>query len=123
VSTWLSGSPPRVSFASGKPDYDPYLYSINRMLASGEGDLLVWITSFTPSLMPPTNKLPLVLLGTPGVAPTQTPEVFIPIGTPGVDHRGLLVRCDSVVSLPLKDLGRADLPAAADVLASIEAAL
>lgn len=123
VCTWLSGSPPRVSFASGKPDYDPYLYSISRMLAAGEGDLLIWLASFTPDLMPPKTKLPTILLGTPAIAPAQTPEVFIPVGTPGVDHRGLLVRCDSVVSLPLKDLGRAELPVAADVLASIEAAL
>ena len=123
VCTWLSGSPPRVSFASGKPDYDPYLYSISRMLAAGEGDLLIWVASFTPDLMPPKTKLPIILLGTPAVTPAQTPEVFIPVGTPGVDHRGLLIRCDSVVSLPLKDLGRAELPVAADVLASIESAL
>jgi formylmethanofuran dehydrogenase subunit B len=123
VCTWLSGSPPRVSFASGQPDYDPYLYSISRMLASGEGDLLIWLASFTPDLLPPKTKLPIILLGTPAVKPAQTPEVFIPVGTPGVDHRGLLVRCDSVVSLPLKDLGRAELPVAADVLASIESAL
>lgn len=123
VCTWLSGSPPRVSFASGKPDYDPYLYSISRMLTSGEGDLLIWIASFTPDLLPPKTKLPIILLGTPAAKPAQSPEVYIPVGTPGVDHRGLLVRCDSVVSLPLKDLGRAELPVASDVLASIEAAL
>jgi formylmethanofuran dehydrogenase subunit B len=34
-----------------------------------------------------------------------------------------MVRCDNVVSLPLKNLGRAQLPRAADVLAAIEAAL
>ena len=49
--------------------------------------------------------------------------MFIPVGTPGVDHAGRLIRVDNVVSLPLKNLGRADLPRAADVLAAIEAAL
>jgi formylmethanofuran dehydrogenase subunit B len=53
----------------------------------------------------------------------QPPVVFIPIGTPGVDHAGRLVRVDNVVSLPLKDLGRAPLPRAAEILAAIEAAL
>ena len=33
--------------------------------------------------------------------------MFIPVGTPGVDHAGRLIRVDNVVSLPLKDLGRA----------------
>lgn len=123
VCTWLSGSPPRVSFAGGKPDYDPYLYSIARMLAAGEGDLLVWTASFSPELAPPKTKLPVVLLGTPGIKPPQMPHVFIPIGTPGADHPGLIIRCDSVVALPLKNLGRAPLPSAAEILASIEAAL
>jgi formylmethanofuran dehydrogenase subunit B len=49
--------------------------------------------------------------------------VFIPVGTPGVDEKGRLVRCDSVVSLPLRNLHRAELPHVADVLKSIEAAL
>jgi formylmethanofuran dehydrogenase subunit B len=63
------------------------------------------------------------VLGTPGLKLARTPDVFIPVGTPGVDHAGRLVRVDNVVSLPLKDLGRSDLPPAADVLAAIEAAL
>jgi len=49
--------------------------------------------------------------------------VLIPIGTPGMDHAGRIVRCDSVVSLPLKNLGRSSLPRAADVLTAIQAAL
>jgi len=53
----------------------------------------------------------------------KTPDVFIPVGTPGMDHAGILVRCDNVVSLPLKNLNRAPLPRAADVLAALEAAL
>jgi formylmethanofuran dehydrogenase subunit B len=49
--------------------------------------------------------------------------VFIPVGTPGLDHAGRLVRVDNVVSLPLKDLGRSELPSVADVAAAIEAKL
>jgi formylmethanofuran dehydrogenase subunit B len=123
VSTWQSGYPLRISYASGAPDYDPYRYSISRMLAEGEGDLLVWIASFAPDLTPPATDIPTIVLGTPGMKLPQPPVVFIPIGTPGVDHAGRLVRVDNVVSLPLKDLGRAPLPRAAEILAAIEAAL
>jgi formylmethanofuran dehydrogenase subunit B len=123
VSTWQSGFPLRVSYASGAPDYDPYRYVIARMLAGGEGDLLVWIASFSPDLAPPPTKVPTIVLGTPGLKLAKAPAVFIPVGTPGVDHAGTLIRCDNVVSLPLKNLGRAELPRAADVLAAIEAAL
>jgi formylmethanofuran dehydrogenase subunit B len=121
VCTWISGYPLRVSYASGAPDYDPYRHAIGRMLKDGEGDLLVWIGSISPSLVPPSTKLPTIVLGTPGLALTETPAVFIPVGTPGLDHAGRLIRVDNVVSLPLRDLGRADLPPACDVLSAIEA--
>ena len=123
VCGWQSGYPLRVSYASGAPDYDPYRYAIGRMLKDGEGDLLVWIASISPNLGPPETDLPTIVLGTPGLKLAKPPAVFIPIGTPGVDHAGRLVRVDNVVSLPLKDLGRAELPSAADVLAAIQAAL
>jgi formylmethanofuran dehydrogenase subunit B len=123
VCTWISGYPLCVSYASGAPDYDPYRWAIGRMLKDGEGDLLVWIASISPDLAPPETKLQTIVLGTPGLELAKPPQVFIPVGTPGLDHAGRMIRVDNVVSLPLKDLGRAELPLAADVLAAIEAAL
>jgi formylmethanofuran dehydrogenase subunit B len=123
VCTWISGYPLRVSYASGAPDYDPYRWAIGRMVKDGEGDLLVWTASISPELSPPHTKVPTIVLGTPGLKLAGTPAVFIPIGTPGIDHAGRLIRVDNVVSLPLKNLGRSDLPSAADVLSAIEAAL
>ncbi len=67
VSTWQSGYPLRVSYASGAPDYDPYRYAIGRMLAAGEADLLMWIASISPDLAPPPTKVPTIVLGTPGL--------------------------------------------------------
>lgn len=123
VCSWQSGYPLRVSFSSGKPDYDFTRYAIPKMLAGGEGDLLVWLASFTPDLGPPPASIPTIVLGTPGIKLNGTPAVYIPIGTPGVDHGGRIIRVDNVVSLPLRDLGRSSLPKAADVLAAIELAL
>ena len=123
VCAWQSGFPLRVSFASGKPDYDTERYAMARMLAAKESDLLVWIASYTPDLKPPETDVPTVLLATPGLQLTHTPAVMIPVGTPGADHAGLIVRCDNVVSLPLRNLGRSNLPSTAAVLTQIEAAL
>lgn len=123
VCGWQVGFPLRVSFASGKPDYNPQAYALDRMLAAGDGDLLVWVASFSPDVVPPANTLPTVVLGTPGLKLTSAPRVFIPVGTPGVDHAGRLLRSDSVVSLNLRNLQRSSLPRAADILARIEAAL
>ena len=123
VCAWQSGFPLRVSFASGKPDYDTERYAMARMLAAKESDLLVWIASYTPDLKPPETDVPTVLLATPGLKLAHTPAVLIPVGTPGADHAGLIVRCDNVVSLPLRNLGRSSLPSTAAVLTQIEAAL
>jgi formylmethanofuran dehydrogenase subunit B len=123
VCAWQSGYPLRVSYASGAPDYDPYCWDIARMLKEGEGDLLVWIAAISPDFAPPQTKVPTIVLGTPGLKLNHEPALFIPVGTPGLDHAGRLVRVDNVVSLPLKDLGRSDLPPVAHVLSAIEAAL
>ncbi len=66
VCAWQSGYPLRVSFASGKPDYDPERYDMKRMLKEKESDLLVWIASYTPDLLPPATDVPMIVLGTPG---------------------------------------------------------
>jgi formylmethanofuran dehydrogenase subunit B len=123
VCTWQSGFPLRVSFANGKADYDSERYDAKRMIAAKEGDLVVWLTSFTGELSPPDTDVPMIVLGTPDLALKRKPRVYIPVGTPGVDHAGTIVRVDSVVSLPLRKLRQSKLPRAADVLASIEAAL
>ncbi|HXG78206.1 MAG TPA: formylmethanofuran dehydrogenase [Methyloceanibacter sp.] len=123
VCSWISGYPLRVSYASGAPDYDPYRWSIPRMLKEREGDLLIWTAAISPDFGPPATNLPAVVLGTPGLKLAAAPVVFIPVGTPGLDHAGRMIRVDGVVSLPLKDLGRSNLPSAAEMLAAIEAQL
>lgn len=123
VCSWQSGYPLRVSFASGAPDYDHLRYVIPKMLANGDGDALVWISSFTPDLALPDSKIPAIVLATPGIKMSGTPAVYIPVGTPGADHAGRIVRCDNVVSLPLRDLKRSSLPKVTDILAAIELAL
>jgi formylmethanofuran dehydrogenase subunit B len=123
VTSWQSGFPLRVSFASGKPSYDANRYAIARMLAAGEGDLLVWTASYTPGIAVPQTSLPAIVLGTPGLALATPPAVYIPVGTPGIDHAGRIVRCDSVVTLPLRNLSRSALPSVAEVASAIETAI
>lgn len=123
VCGWQSGFPTRVSYASGAPDYDPLAHAIPRMLAGNEADLLVWVASYSPDLTPPDTSVPTILLAPASMKPPRAPAVFIPVGTPGIDHAGQLIRCDSVVSLPLRDLGRSKTPSVASVLSAIEAAL
>ena len=122
VCAWQTGYPTRVSFARGYPDYDPYLFGTDRLLASGEADLLVWVASLS-TLAPPVTDVPTIVIGRSGMRCEREPDVFIPVGVPGIDHSGQMYRCDSVVALPLLKMRESGLPSACAALQGIEQAL
>ena len=123
VHLWQTGFGSRTSFGQGQPDHDSSHYSTAQLLQGGGADVLVWISSFNEARTPPTTAVPTVVLGRPGMVGEQEAAVFIPVGTPGVDHAGHLFRADRVVALPLQRLRESALPSVADVIAAIEAAL
>jgi formylmethanofuran dehydrogenase subunit B len=123
VCGWTTGYPARVSFARGYPEYDPFLYDANLMIAHGEADALVWVNAFNVNAIPPESKLPTIVIGRSGMTFSKEPDVFIPVGTPGIDHVGHAYRTDNVVAIRLKKLRESGLPSTAQVLAAIENAL
>ena len=122
ASTWTSGYPTRNRFARKHPEYDPYQYSSEKLLKNGEADVLLWISSLNPDKAPPTTKAPSIVIGH-GNMNAKDADVFIPVGTPGIDHKGTMFRIDSSVSLPLSQLRGSELPSLSEVIAAIEAAL
>lgn len=123
VCGWTTGYPARVNFARGYPEYDPYLYDTKSMLANGEADALVWVNAFNVGSIPPDSGLPTIVIGRSGMAFAKEPDVFIPVGTPGIDHAGHAYRTDNVVAIRLKKLRDSGLPSTAEVLSAIEHAL
>lgn len=88
-------------------------------------DAVVYINSFSANKPAPTTELSLIVIGNGNLqtASTQTPDVFIPVATPGLDCSGTLFRVDSSVVLPLKKVRETDLPTLSDVMKQIEALL
>jgi formylmethanofuran dehydrogenase subunit B len=123
VHTWQTGFAFRTSLASGAPDYDPYHYSAARMLREQEADMLLWISSFDERRAPPECSVATIVLGRPGMKFVKPPDVYIPVGTPGIDHSGHFFRADKVVALPLRQLRETLLLTVAQVLAQLEGAL
>ncbi|MCI0401166.1 MAG: formylmethanofuran dehydrogenase subunit B [Gammaproteobacteria bacterium] len=119
VCTWQSGYPLRTSFGRGYPEYDPWRYSTDRLLAHRAVDVLIWISSFSARIPPVVPKIPIVVLAVPHLKLRQEPEVFIPVATPGVDHDGQLFRCDGVVALSVRRLRNSPLPSVAKIVAAI----
>ena len=123
VCGWTTGFPARTRFSSGFPEYDPFLNEINRMLSQDEADALIWVQAFNADSVPPKTDIPTVVVGRSGMTFEREPDVFIPVGTPGIDHAGHAYRMDNVVAIRLKKLRDSGLPSTGQVLAAIEQAL
>ncbi|MFU8788771.1 MAG: formylmethanofuran dehydrogenase subunit B [Methylobacter sp.] len=123
VCGWTAGYPARTRFSSGFPEYDPFLNDANFLLGNGEADALVWVQAFNADAVPPSTNVPTVVVGRSGMTFAKEPEVFIPVGTPGIDHAGHAYRMDNVVAIRLKKLRDSGLPSTSDVLNAIEQAL
>jgi len=123
VCGWTTGYPARVNFAKGYPVYDPFLFDSQSMINNGEADALVWVNAFNTEALPPESDVPTVVLGRSGMTFDKEPDVFIPVGTPGIDHAGHAYRLDNVVAIRLKKLRDSGLPSTAEVLHAIEQAI
>lgn len=123
VCGWQTGYPARMRFSSSFPEYDPFLFDSQKMLDNGEADVLVWVQAFNSSAVPPQVAVPVIVIGRSGMKFDKEPDVFIPVGTPGIDHAGHAYRLDNVVAIRLKKLRESDLPSTSEVLTAIEQAL
>lgn len=123
VCGWTTGYPARVNFARGYPEYDPFLFDSQAMLKNDEADALIWVQAFNSQALPPKSDLPTIVIGRSGMTFEQEPDVFIPVGTPGIDHSGHAYRLDNVVAIRLKKLRDSGLPSTSEVLHAIEQAL
>lgn len=116
TSTWLSGYPTRNRFTRGKAEYDAYYFSSAQQLKSC--DSLLWISTFN-SHQPPSSDVPMIVIGHPNMQFDRAPDVFIPVGIPGIDHIGSMARMDNVVSLPLKKVRPSTLPTLSQVIEQV----
>ncbi len=103
ANTWLSG------------------YSLSN--ENNAHDAIVWVNSFSADKLPEQTDKPLIMLGNVNTQLAQTPDIFIPIATPGLDSGGTLFRVDSAVVLPLKQVRENSLPTLSDVVRQIEVLL
>ncbi|HEY6354963.1 MAG TPA: formylmethanofuran dehydrogenase, partial [Burkholderiaceae bacterium] len=124
VFAWLSGLPLRTRAGARGLEHEPLCFDTARLLADGAVDALLWISSFDAEAAPPSNKLPMVVLGHPGLAArcprSDARTLFIPVDTPGIGRPGHLFRTDGTVLMPLDAALDTNLPSVAQVLGGIE---
>ena len=118
VATWQTGVPLPISFTSGVPIHNPVLYDGKCMLDNNEADSLLWISTYQSTDTPPETDAPTIVLGHPKMNCPQA-SVYIPTAVPGIDHRGLACRTDSVATLPLHSVRTSSLLSADVILNKI----
>lgn len=123
VTLWQTGLPLRTGFGRGVPEYDAYHFGTERLLASKNADVLLWVSAFDPLRLPPETDVPTIVLGSPAMHFTKPPAVFIPVATPGLHHAGHFFRSDGVMAIRLRKLTDSPLPSVAEALTAIEQAL
>ena len=116
VLLWQTGFPIRTSFEKGFPVHDIDQFSTKRLIDKKEIELVIWINSFNEKKIIINKKIKTVLIGIPTHPQKKDVDIFIPVGTPGLDHNSHLLRIDKVVSLPLKKIRNISLPSVDYVL-------
>jgi formylmethanofuran dehydrogenase subunit B len=87
---WTSGFPVRTGFAGSEPLHDPWRFDAQRLIARGEVDAAVWISSFARTPPPWGNAVPTIVLAGPGTVFDAPPAVVFEVGCPGLDHDAML---------------------------------
>ena len=59
-------------------------------------------------------------MGIPTHPQKKNADIFIPLGTPGLDHNSHLIRADKVISMPLKKIRNISLPSVSEVLRKVK---
>lgn len=117
MALWRFGYPLRTMVGGGVARHVPELYSTAAALK--DADLVLHASSFRPDAPPEFARGPVIALAHPDTVFAREPDVFIPVGTPGVDQAGQVFRMDAVVCLPLEALRTAELPSLADAASAI----
>lgn len=129
VFTWLSGLPLRSRLGPLGLEHEPLRFDATTLLARGEVDTLVWVSSYRAAEVPQLAaggdgwRIVLGLPALPANLGDETRTIFIPVATPGVHASGHLCRADGVVMLPLHAAMKTELPLLGDVIRQIQQAL
>jgi formylmethanofuran dehydrogenase subunit B len=121
--TWITGFPVRTGFAGAEPRHDPWQFDANRQIASGEADLAIWISAFTPTPPPWGNAVPTIALVPADTEFPTPPAVAFAVGRPGHDHDAMLFN-PTIGGIAFTEAAAPSaMPRLADTVAAITAAL
>ncbi len=114
--TWLTGFPSRIKYKNGSFVHDRNIYNSEIITNKKNTDVVIHVSSLSPNKIKINKNLKNIVIGHPNSKFTFQPDVFIPVGIPGIDYRGIMFRTDNVVSIALKKIRAINLPTTKEIL-------
>jgi formylmethanofuran dehydrogenase subunit B len=123
ASGWTTGFPMRTGFGAGAPIHDPWRFDAERLVASGETDCVVWISSFGATPPAWRSAVRLIALCEQTTQFDEEPKVRITVGRPGVDHDAVMHSSDVGTLVAVTASAPSGAPSVAQALERIGARL
>lgn len=113
---WMTGFASRVKFIGNTFKHDRVSYNNKVLIDNQNVDTILHISTLTSDKIKLDKRYFNIVLGHPNSSFSGVPDIFIPVGTPGIDYDGIMFRTDNVVSVALKKIREIKLPSTEDII-------
>ena len=113
---WTTGFASRVKFIGNTFKHDRVSYNSKVLIDNQNVDTIIHISTLTSNKIKLDTRCFNIVLGHPNSSFSSVPNIFIPVGIPGIDYDGIMFRTDNVVSVALKKIREIKLPSTEDII-------
>ena len=114
--TWMTGFPSRIKHVGGTFKHDRNAFDSEKLINDENIDVVIHISTINSEKLKINKNIKNIVLGHPNTTFTSAPDIFIPVGIPGIDYEGIMFRTDNVVSVALKRVRDVKLPTTQNIL-------
>ena len=114
--TWMTGFASRIKFIGSTFKHDRLSFDSNILINNKNIDTVLHISTLSANKIEVNKSFYNIVLGHPNSIFTNMPDIFIPVGTPGIDYDGIMFRTDNVVSVALKNIRDIKLPTTENII-------
>ena len=113
---WTTGFASRVKFIGNTFKHDRVTYNSKVLIDNQNVDTIIHISTLSSNKIKLDTRCFNIVLGHPNSSFSSMPDIFIPVGIPGIDYDGIMFRTDNVVSVALKKIREIKLPSTEDII-------
>ena len=114
--TWMTGFPSSIKHIGGTFKHDRNAFNSQKLIDEKNVDVVIHVSTINSGKLKINKDITNIVLGHPNTTFTSTPDIFIPVGIPGIDYEGIMFRTDKVVSVALKKIRDIKLPSTQNIL-------